>query len=304
MAQTASAAVAASLALRNALYLPKNWQGGVICQFARQTSPGVKTPYYTPLGLCEPKAGASFDLKATAAEFENADATGVIITEGKPISKLDVPIAVKLKAPSMTMLAMAMFSTAPTAVTQDAVTEDTQVTITGATTPFAFNVWYPLGYMNITQINVSKNVSSTFTTLDNGATSGTPDYQIDTELGMIMFFNNGTNTLAGTEVISILLQAGALTSMPQITPRVSPIYIYGGVQFYIVNAANEARQTSESWLRYVPLARLEPTGKFDITADKSAEIDVMFTPVPSTEISGAPFGYLKQIAGVARAITP
>ena len=122
-------------------------------------------------------------------------------------------------------------------------------------------------------------------------------------MGAIIFYGTGTNALTGAEKIDILYQAGALTNQPIIAPAAAPQFTYGGVSIYMVIAANEARANAEAWLRYVPRCRIKPSGNFDVSVDKPGEITLDLMAVPSSEISGYPFGFLKQIAGTMRSIS-
>ena len=261
---------------------------------------GVKQGFLNLLGHLNPTGGgASYQTKIKSADFINAMATGVGVVEGKPISQIDPTIQVKLNAPSVQTLAKLLFSTAPSQVTQAAISSDTQKVFDGSGgTALTLGVWYLIGARNLSKFIASiDNGAGTFTDLVSGS-----DYDLDTELGAIRFNSGGTHTLTGTEKISCLYQAGALTNAPQIAPGASPNYTYGGLYIYMVLAANEARSNPEVWLRYLPRARIEPSGNFDVGVDKPAEITLDIMGVPSSEISGQPYGYLKQIAGTMRAI--
>ena len=292
MAQTVAAAVNQALTVRNIPFLKDIWQGGALAFLDKEVA-GVKNGYLNLLGHVNPTSGgASFQNKVKSTEFIQAMATGVGVVAGELISQIDPTIQVKLNSPSLASLAKLLFSTDPTVVTQAAVAVDTQKLIAS----IAIGVWYLLGAQGITKFVASKQVDTVFTDLD------ATDYDLDTELGAVRFKSGGTNTLAGTEKISCLYQAAALTNQPIIAPAAAPQFTYGGVYIYLVIAPNEARANAEAWLRYMPRARIKPSGNFDVSVDKPGEITLDLMGVPSGEISGYPFGYMKQIAGTMRSI--
>jgi hypothetical protein len=297
--QTVAASVSSALTIRNLPWLQSILQGGHFALIDRETSIGVKEGVLRPLGHLNPTGGgASFQPKVKSSEFISAMSTGVGVVEGKPISQMDPMIQCKINAPTMRLLALALYAGAATTATQSVVSSDAQKVIDGTVTPFVLGVWYLLGAQNITKFIASKDVSGTFTDLVVNS-----DYFLDTELGAIKFVATGTLTLTGAEKISCLYQAAAITSTPIIAMGSVPRFIYAGVYIYTVLAANEAKAAAEVFLSYMPRARLEPTGNIDIGVDKAAEITMDFYAVPSTEISGYPFGYaFKQLAGTLRDI--
>ena len=297
--QTVAASVSSTLTIRNLPWIQEILQGGNFAVIDRETSIGVKEGALRPLGHLVPTGGgASFQPKVKSSEFISAMATGVGVVEAKPISQMDPMIQCKINAPTMRTLSMALYAGAPTTATQAAVSSDTQKVIDGTSTPFVIGAWYLLGAQNITKFIASKDVTGTFTDLVSGS-----DYLLDTELGAIKFLAGGSLTLAGTEKISCLYQAAAITTAPIIALASVPRFVYAGVYIYSVLAANEGKAVAEVFLSYIPRARLEPTGNFDIGVDKPAEITLDIYAVPSTEISGYPFGYaFKQLAGTMRSI--
>jgi hypothetical protein len=296
MAQLAAGAVSSTLTLRNYSFLKDIWQGGSMAFFDKEVS-GTKVGYLQLVGNVTPASGASLQTKVKSAEFIEAMATGVGTVSGKPISQIEPTIQLKVNAPSLLTLAKLLMSTDPTTVTQNAISVDTQKVIDGSTTPFVLGVWYTLGAMSITKFGAAIDAGGgTFTQL------AASDYELDTELGAVKFKAGGANALDGTQKISCLYQAGALTNQPLIAPGANPKYSYGGVYIYTVLAANEARSGNEVWLHYMPRARFEPSGNFDVTVDKPGEVTLDCVAVPSPEISGQPFGFLKQIAGAMRGI--
>ena len=292
MSQNPAAAVTNTLTIRNIPFLKDIWQGGALAFLDKEVN-GTKQGFLNLLGHVQPTSGgASMQSKVKSAEFVQAMATGVGVVAGEPISQIDPMIQVKLNAPSLATLAKLLFSSDATQANQAAVVADAQKLITSIT----LGVWYLLGVQAITKFVASKQAVAVFTDLDP------TDYDLDTELGAVRFKSGGTNALAGGEGISCLYQAAALANQPSLAPYSAPQFTYGGVYIYMVIAPNEARANAEAWLRYMPRARIKPTGNFDISVDKPGEVTLDLMGVPSSEISGYPFGYMKQIAGTMRSI--
>jgi hypothetical protein len=288
MANPAAVAVSEALTVRNLSFLQQIWQGGNLALFDRETSPGVKQGYLNILGSLTPDSGASMQNKVKSADFVTAMATGVGIVEGKPISQFDPTIQVKLNAPSVAAVALALFAGTPSTYTQAAVAADAAKTIPNAVA----NVWYLLGAQAVTKFIASNTAGDTV------HVAGV-DYVLDTQLGAVKFLSGCAGV--GSSILCSY-QAAAITTAPEIAPAALPKFTYGGLYIYSVLAPNEARSSTEVWLRYMPRARVEPTGNFDIGVSKPGEITLDIQAVPSSEISGKPFGWFRQIAGAVRDI--
>jgi hypothetical protein len=279
--------------IRNLPMLQDIWQGGAALLLDKEISNGVKQGFLNHLGNI---IKASFQTKVKSADFLTAMSTGVAITEGKPISQLDVPFNVTINAPSMRALDLAMFGSGVSTWTQTAVTSATTKEFDG----IVANVWYKLPNVTINTFILTSTGGSptTYTASTDGGITG--DYMVDEELGAFLILPGGTISSGGNVIAS--WKASAVTAFPELSPRMSTRYAYGGAYIYLVLAANEARPNPEVWLRYVPRARLEPSGNLDFTVDKPGEITFDLTPVPSNEIANQSFGYLHQIAGTGRVV--
>jgi len=288
---TTSALSAPLLTIRNTQMLPDAWQGGSALLYDLETAPGVNSGIPWLLGNI---TKADFESKAEATDFDTAMSTGVLVTEGKPIKKLNTIFSATINAPSLHAMSLAMFAggTVTSASYQAAVSTDTAFAVASV----VLGVWYKLPVSQISAFVVG--LTSSFTGTPTTYTEGT-DYVLDSELGAVQFLAGGAITAASA--VTCFYQASAITG-PQISPLTNVRFTYGKVYVYMVVAANEARTNPEIWLRYIPRARLEPSGKFDFTADKPGEVTFTVTAVPSTALVGQPYGYLQQIGGTAHVI--
>ncbi len=270
-----------NLAIRNLAQLGNVWQGGAAMLYDKDLQ-GL----YSHVGNI---SKADFEAKPESTDFDTAMATGVLVTEGKPIKKLNIPFNPTINAPSLRTLDAVMFGSG--------VNTWSQASATGTTQPFtinAFGVWYKLNGVNLSSFTLTSGSGESLVTYVAGT-----DYIVDTELGAFMPVAGAG--IAASTAVTATFNLAAVSNFPELAPQTSVRFSYGRVIIYMVVAANEARTTPEVWLRYIPKARVEPSGKFDFTADKPGEVQLVVTPVPSGEIANQPFGYLHQIGGTARA---
>ena len=80
----------ANLAIRNRLTVGNVWQGGAVALF-NPNYPGV----LVDLGNVTDSA---FDQELEATDFRTAHATGTLITEARPIKRLELPITIKVNS--------------------------------------------------------------------------------------------------------------------------------------------------------------------------------------------------------------
>lgn len=294
-----SASVSAAQPLRNLNFLSGIWQGGALMGIDRVTNftNGVptKSGYMDILGNIASSTGLSFQSKPKSAEFLVATSSGVATSQGKPISQLDAMFQVKIDSPSVQAASLALFGGTATTVSQTAISSDVTNTSISAV---VLDVWYPVGAQALTKFAANNGSSTTYTESTDGGVTG--DYLLDTEAGFVKFLSSGTVTAASQ--VAWAYQAAALTNQPYIGLRTNPRYTMAGIYAFMVIAENEARNAPEVWMLYMPVARIEPTGNFDINSSKPAEITLDITGIQSNEIANAPFGYLKQIDGTMRSI--
>ena len=107
-----------NLAIRNRLTVGNVWQGGAVALFDRDYA-GV----LLDLGNV---TDSSFNQELEATDFRTARATGTLVTEARPIKRLELPITLKVNAPDPKALDLALFGTGQVAYTQASATSSTQ----------------------------------------------------------------------------------------------------------------------------------------------------------------------------------
>jgi len=258
-----------NLSIRNRLTVGNVWQGGAVALFDRDYA-GV----LLDLGNV---TDSTFDQELEATDFRTARTTGTLITEARPIKRLELPITLKVNAPDPKALDLALFGTGQATYTQASATSSTQ-NITVA----ALDMWHKIGAFTIANV-VVKKASTT-------ATFGT-DYDLDTELGAVKPLTGGMFSLSDTMALTYDVAAISKVENKPLT-RVG--FVSGEFYLYMVLPPNEARAAEQVWLRHMAKSRLEPTGNFDFSPDKPAEQTFKITPLPSGDAT-YPFGYLRQI---------
>ena len=258
-----------NLAIRNRLTVGNIWQGGAIALFDANYA-GV----LLDIGNV---TDSSFDQELEATDFRTARATGTLITEARPIKRLELPITIKVNSPDPAALDLALFGTGQTAFTQTSATGSTQ-NITVA----ALGMWHKIAGFEIANVIVKLGSAT--------AIFGT-DYDLDTELGAVKPLTGGMFTLNSVMVLTFDLTSIA-TVESKLETRVG--FTYGEFYLYMVLPPNEGRATEQVWLRHMAKSRLEPAGKPAFSPDKPTEWDYKITPIPSGDPT-YPFGYLRQI---------
>ena len=80
-----------NLAIRNRLTVGNVWQGGAVALF---------DPNYTGVLLdLGNVTDSAFDQELEATDFRTARATGTLVTEARPIKRLELPITLKVNSP-------------------------------------------------------------------------------------------------------------------------------------------------------------------------------------------------------------
>jgi len=237
---------------------------------------------------------SDFENKIKSVDFNVATVDGTNVTEGKPITQLDQIVNLTVNSPSMRTLDLALFGSGVTQAAARTLVTTAAKTGIAVTT---LDIWYPLADQHVNSFVLTTSGDSPTTYLDQ--TSATPDYIVDTELGMFMPLSSGTIT-ASTVIPNYALDAIAV-GMPNFSPRSSAAYTQGAAYILIPVAANEARG-QETWVRYMPRVRVEPSGKIEIGAEKLAEVQLLVQTLPSSKNTAQPYGYLNQISGTPRAI--
>src|SRR5580700_7148045 len=108
----------ANLSIRNRLTVGNVWQGGAIALFDRDYA-GV----LLDMGNV---TDSSFMQELEATDFRTARATGTLITEARPIKRLELPITIKLNSPDPQALDLALFGDGQAAFNQASATGSTQ----------------------------------------------------------------------------------------------------------------------------------------------------------------------------------
>ena len=80
-----------NLAIRNRLTVGNVWQGGAVALFDRDYA-GVLLDLGNVID-------STFDQELEATDFRTARTTGTLITEARPIKRLELPITLKVNAP-------------------------------------------------------------------------------------------------------------------------------------------------------------------------------------------------------------
>ena len=238
-------------------------------------------------------AKSDFENKIKSVDFNVATVDGTNVTEGKPITQLDQMVNLTINSPSMRTLDLALFGSG---VTQAAARTQVASAAKAAITVTTLDIWYPLADQHVSGFTLSNAVP----TVLNDQTAASPDYVVDTELGMFMPLSSGTIT-NGTVVTPTYQVDAIAASMPNFSPRSLATYSQGAAYILIPVAANEAR-AGETWVRYMPRVRVEPSGKMEIGAEKLAEVQLLVQTLPSSKNTAQPYGYLNQISGTPRAI--
>jgi hypothetical protein len=259
-----------NLAIRNRLTVGNIWQGGAIALFDANYA-GV----LLDLGNV---TDSTFDQELEAVDFRTARATGTLITEARPIKRLELPITIKVNSPDPGALDLALFGTGQVAYNQPSATASTQ-NITVA----AMDMWHKVAGFELANVVVKKGGTV--------ATLGT-DYDEDDELGAIKPLTGGMFSIS--DVMALTFDLPAINTVEsQIETRVG--FTYGEFYLYMVLPPNEGRATEQVWLRHMAKSRLEPSSKNpSFTPDKPMEWDYKITPIPSGDPT-YPFGYLRQI---------
>jgi hypothetical protein len=258
-----------NLAIRNRLTVGNVWQGGAIALFDRDYA-GV----LLDLGNV---TDSTFDQELEATDFRTARAAGTLITEARPIKRLELPITIKVNAPDPKALDLALFGNGQAAYTQASASGSTQnVTVA------AVDMWHKIAGFNLSNVVVKKGT--------NTAALGT-DYDLDTELGAVKPLTGGMFSVADT--MALTYDVAAISKVEnRLQTHIG--FVYGEFYLYMVLPPNESRTSEQVWLRHMARSRLEPTGNFDFSPDKPAEQTFKVTPVPSGDAT-YPFGYLRQI---------
>jgi hypothetical protein len=259
----------ANLAIRNRLTVGNVWQGGAVALF---------DPNYTGVLLdLGNVTDSAFDQELEATDFRTARATGTLVTEARPIKRLELPITIKVNSPDPAALDLALFGTGQSTFTQASATGSTQ-NITVA----ALDMWHKIAGFEIANV-VVKKASTT-------ATFGT-DYDLDTELGAVKPLSGGMFSVS--DVMALTFDLTSISTVEsKLETRVG--FTYGEFYLYMVLPPNEGRATEQVWLRHMAKSRLEPAGKPGFSPDKPMEWDYKITPIPSGDAT-YPFGYLRQI---------
>ena len=258
-----------NLAIRNRLTVGNVWQGGAVALFDRGYA-GV----LLDLGNV---TDSTFDQELEATDFRTARAAGTLITEARPIKRLELPITIKVNAPDPQALDLALFGNGQVAYTQASATGTTQNIAVAA-----LDMWHKIAGFNLNNVVVKK--ASTIAML------GT-DYDLDTELGAVKPLTGGLFSVSDTMVLTYDVTA---ISTVENKPQTHIGFVYGEFYLYMVLPPNEGRDAEQVWLRHMAKSRLEPTGNLDFSPDKPAEQSFRITPVPSGDAT-YPFGYLRQI---------
>ena len=291
MAQSAAAAVSNPSGIFLLPWVEKIIQGGSVAVFDVESAPFVREGVLRELGLVAPSGGVqlSMDIKSTA--FIQVDGNGMGYEAGKPIHQRQPKLQLKINAPSMRTLGLALLAGTPAAYTQAALVADTQFSIAA----LVLDVWYYVGALSLTKLTASKVVDAAFTDLVKEV-----DYQLDTSAGLIKFLSSSQIVTAGC-AISVLYQAAAITAAPRLAIGAVPAFVTGGLHIYRVVLPAGTRTAPQLFVDRFPRVRIEPSGNIDLSFDKPAEITLDVFGLPSPEIPGAPFGYaFQQIAGDLR----
>jgi hypothetical protein len=258
-----------NLAIRNRLTVGNVWQGGAVALFDRDYA-GV----LLDLGNV---TDSSFNQELEATDFRTARSTGTLVTEARPIKRLELPITIKCNAPDPQALDLVLFGDGQAAFSQASATASTQ-NITVA----ALDMWHKIAGFEIANVVVKKGSTT--------AVLGT-DYDLDTELGAVKPFTGGMFSVSDTMGLTF-----DLTAITKVENRLQTHigFVYGEFYLYMVLPPNEGRATEQVWLRHMAKSRLEPSGNFDFSPDKPAEQSFKITPIPSGDAT-YPFGYLRQI---------
>lgn len=258
-----------NLAIRNRLTVGNVWQGGAVALFDRDYA-GV----LLDLGNV---TDSSFTQELEATDFRTARTSGTLITEARPIKRLELPITIKCNAPDPKALDLALFGNGQTTYTQASATGTTQ-NITVA----ALDMWHKIAGFNLANVVVKKGSTT--------ATLGT-DYDLDTELGAVKPLTGGLFSVSDT--LALTYDVAAISKVEnKLQTHIG--FVYGEFYLYMVLPPNEGRAAEQVWLRHMAKSRLEPTGNFDFSPDKPAELSFKVSPVPSGDAT-YPFGYLRQI---------
>src|SRR5260221_630948 len=209
-----------NLAIRNRLTVGNVWQGGAVALFDRDYA-GV----LLDLGNV---TDSSFTQELEATDFRTARATGTLITEARPIKRLELPITIKVNAPDPAALDLALFGTGQTTFPQASATGSTQ-DITVA----ALDMWHKIAGFNLANVVVKKG--STTATL--GA-----DYDLDTELAAVKPLTGGMFSVSDTMALTYDVTA---ISKVENKPQTHIGFVYGERYLYMVLPPNKARTAEQ-----------------------------------------------------------
>jgi hypothetical protein len=258
-----------NLAIRNRLTVGNVWQGGAVALFDRDYA-GVLLDLGNVID-------ASFTQELEATDFRTARAAGTLITEARPIKRLELPLTIKCNAPDPKALDLALFGTGQVAFNQASATGSMQ-NITVA----ALDMWHKIAGFNLANVVVKKGTDM--------AVLGT-DYDLDTELGAVKPLTG--SMFSATDVMALTYDLAVIAKVED-KPQTHIGFVYGEFYLYMVLPPNEGRTSEQVWLRHMAKSRLEPTGNFDFSPDKPAEQTFKISPIPSGDTT-YPFGYLRQI---------
>ncbi len=294
MAQTIAAAVSNPGGIFLLPWVEKILQGGAFAVFDVETAPFVKEGVLRELGQVAPSGGAQLSMDIKSNEFIQVDPTGMGYVAGKPVHQRQPKLQLKINAPSMRTLGLALLAGTPASYTQAAVAADAQYNIASV----VLDVWYYVGALALTKLTASKEVAGTPTTFTDLVKE--TDYQLDTAAGLVKFLSSGVILTEGDSV-SVLYQAAAIAARPRIAIGSVPAFVTGGLRIFRTVLPSGTRTTPQMFIDYFPRVRIEPSGNIDLAHDKPAEITLDVYGLPSPEISGAQFGYaFQQIAGDLR----
>ena len=186
------------LPIRQALLLAKAWYGGAFALFDREYAGKFRD--YGNI------ADFEFDPGVSSFDFDTSRALGINVTEGKPITKLNNAVNLKINAPDLSVLDAFMFG--------GGLASFNQALAAGATQDIEIeelDVWYKLDGFQLDNSIFSVGA----TQMDVGT-----DYLIDTEMGMVMPLSGGR--INANDTLHGVFDRTLIDGLTEIRPMSSP----------------------------------------------------------------------------------